>query len=179
MGPVIEKHTIRLERKLVGCSWANAVRITLTVELRKAEACAPYLTIDLEPVGTADDRTYTELSICASIEERARNNRWCDAAFGQCRDEVLKHFSKRPGVAELVAIWDRWHLKGLNAGTRAQNEAIADVGGPDWYGSALARLVKRGIDEDRGYRFGSAWLVEQIPADVLDELRALCAKLGG
>lgn len=86
----------------------------------------------------------------------------------------------RSKVARLAAIWDRWHLNDMQAGTPAQMDCLraANPDGerkPDYYGWAKATLGAAGLDPDpaTGYVYGTKWLSETIPAEIIDELRAM------
>lgn len=65
-------------------------------------------------------------------------------------------------VEQLRAVWDEWHLNDMRAGCSHQRAAKWDpqtsVGKPC---------------PECGYRYGSAWLFEEVPADVLEFLRGL------
>lgn len=88
----------------------------------------------------------------------------------------------RAMVARLAAIWGRWHLNDCQAGTPAQMAWIREHegerdgrDGTGWYHWATAGLSAAGLNPDMsagGYLFGSAWLYEEVPAEVLAELRA-------
>lgn len=81
-------------------------------------------------------------------------------------------------VEALCDLWDRWHLNDLRAGTETQDAMLASLkmnGQP-----YEARCLALGdFIEDRGYRYGSAWLYEPIPDDVLAELVRLLDALDG
>lgn len=65
-------------------------------------------------------------------------------------------------VEQLRAVWDEWHLNDMRAGCVHQRAAKWDpqtsVGKPC---------------PECGYRYGWAWLFEEVPADVLEFLRGL------
>jgi len=149
----------------------SIVRVVLRTEKKP---CAPGLTIDLEPVPGG---TYTELSVCCDIHKKERG-RWLAVGGGQAHEELLATFGARHGVARLVELWRRWHLNGMRAGTRVQEAFLrehpsAAVYPESHYELALEALAKAGLSPDRGYKYGQAWLVELLPADVLNELAAL------
>lgn len=66
-------------------------------------------------------------------------------------------------VKSLLAIWDEWHLNGMNAASDEQREA-------GWTYETHA-----GQADSNGYKIGSAWLARQLPEDVLAELARLRA----
>jgi hypothetical protein len=70
-------------------------------------------------------------------------------ACGQITDDVP--------AGPVRDLWQRWHLNGMRSHCDHQNRAIAwDVVAPC---------------EATGYRAGTAWLFETVPADVLDMIR--------
>lgn len=83
-------------------------------------------------------------------------------------------------VDALRSAWDRWHLNDMNAGTPEQMEYLRSHGGPMEYGAACDTLKAAGIltvpdprDPSRSYTYGSAWLSEPVPEDVLSVLASL------
>ena len=97
---------------------------------------------------------------------------------GQCREYLDDLTNTRPGldIAELARIWDRWHLNDMRAGSPAQEAWLRDNGrrGHD-YSDTCARLAEAGLNPDptTGYRYGSAWLSEPLPDDVVAFIDAL------
>lgn len=85
-------------------------------------------------------------------------------------------------VTRLFNLWNRWHLNDMQAGTPKQMEALRDAFGSQSYShdQALEVLDNEGILVDRDYlhngkpyRYGSAWLHEDVPEHVLQWLRNL------
>lgn len=107
-------------------------------------------------------------------------------ACGQCQDSFracmnLGGFTYAKGMTKeklrrLLDIWDEHHLNGMQSGTRQQmailkeNEINSDERKGDWYTWACGVLKDRGLLEDRGYKFGSAWLFKQVPKKILLEV---------
>lgn len=90
-------------------------------------------------------------------------------------------------MTRLLEVWDRWHLNDLTAGTPKQEEFIRE-----WkkthrydYVDACHALVMADLladydywppdenGEKKGYRYGSAWLTERVPDDVVEWLFGL------
>jgi hypothetical protein len=96
--------------------------------------------------------------------------------YGQCKDEAKEFIPVR-----LYEVWDRWHLNYMRAGTpaqekylREQNEYIVSFGGePMDYDSCCECLAEKNLLVDNGYRYGSAWLKEDLPQEVIDYVSAL------
>lgn len=88
-------------------------------------------------------------------------------------------------LSKLIAIWDRWHLNGMRAGSPRQeewlrNNPVTAVYPASYYDMAVAALNEAGLQPDaehlidgRPYSYGSAWLHEELPDEVLDFLRSL------
>lgn len=81
----------------------------------------------------------------------------------------------------LATVWGRWHLNDMRAGTAAQmahlrlspKDAYRETHPGNWYGWACERLDAANLLNDNGYRFGSAWLREDVPEAVLSFLHGL------
>lgn len=107
---------------------------------------------------------------------------------GQCIDEVRKVTDPAKGLsradlARLVEIWDRWHLNDMRAGCEHQRRWGWDtmhllehrVSDRSPYSglrqeNARSRAFRR-ISRPCpacGYSYGSAWLREELPQDVID-----------
>ncbi len=162
------------------------VKVELDVRIQVKEAVSPQRTIDWDPIVV-----YRELSISAEICRRSTPGaRWRDSCFGQCRGEVREHADRleghqRDALLELLHIWERWHLNGLNAGMRPQRDALQSEarGNPGVleYSAACKYLSSLDLLEygRSKYTYGSAWLVEPLPEDVEQTVRTLCRMLGG
>ena len=91
---------------------------------------------------------------------------------GQCIDDCKGIIPE-----QLVSVWERWHLNDMRAGTPKQTEAIDKVSCTfdrlNWYAQACEYLKSIDLYEDNGYRYGSAWLREEIPSSVVDYIASL------
>lgn len=105
-------------------------------------------------------------------------------------------------LTRFLDVWDEWHLNDLTAGSPAQREHLAtfpqdawrewikdccpgkvtDSRYPSHYDWALTVLSEAGLHPDESfkhpvtgkpYRYGSAWLRREVPADVLTFLASL------
>lgn len=144
---------------------SNATELELTLRWHEGSA----QTTDLEPV-----EGYWSLSICGGIWDSRETDL---VACGQNVDEVAGFFPGDARVQRIKAIWDRWHLNDIKAGTRAQSEFLDNwlkqSGERYDYTKVCVALDTAGLLVDRGYKYGSAWLVEVVPAEVLLEVRGL------
>ena len=95
--------------------------------------------------------------------------------------EYLTKDNPAPGFTRkdcfrLKQAWQRWHLNDMRAGTPKQEEAIrrwrSTTDDPS-YDAACKMLESIDLLFDNGYRYGTAWLKEKVPLDVLEWLFSL------
>lgn len=139
--------------------------VRVVVELRRHDCHSGQRTIDLTPVETP----YLELAISGSEHIGRREG----GSFGKIVDLVRKCGGGHADVNRLCDIWDRWHLNGLNAGTQEQRPVANGHG----YDATCNALKAAGLLVDRGYTYGSAWLLERLPEEIVAEVKALCQRL--
>lgn len=106
--------------------------------------------------------------IVMSLTEPGTNAEWVTFADGWDLEKARA----------FLAVWDRWHLNDMQAGDpeqRAYLRANPVEARGDHYTAACAALAAAGLHPNpaTGYRYGSGWLREEVPADVLDYLRNL------
>lgn len=107
----------------------------------------------------------------------ANGNR--DLRYRDCMSagQNVEDLRKVPGprAARIASLWDRWHLNGMKAACAHQQAEVdriyREMPGYDRDGERWNAL--RRITCPEGYAYGSAWLYEPIPDDVLAELRQL------
>ena len=156
-------------------------RIKLQLEIRKHVAATHKRTIDMQKA----PKEYHELSICGDIRES------CGGGSGGQNCDSIRDLIKVSGnmelkgegtlgdLLEILDIWDRWHLNDMHAGTRKQEAAIEAwkaEGNKYDYTEAKVALVRKGLDNDLGYSYGSAWLLEVLPPETEARVVALFAK---
>lgn len=126
---------------------------------------------------------YTELSIRGSIWNRLHTDCLCG---GQCLDTIAEYrdqLSEPELFDELYKLWKNYHLNDMHAGTPEQEQAIAEweAEGNRYEYKAVCEMLKgKGLYEvnytglsigrrydNEPYRYGSAWLVQPLPGDVL------------
>jgi len=136
--------------------------------------CAAYLTLEIR-----DRDGGPEVSICGEVWNHIKSD---IVMGGQCVDTIAEAFGNRPKLARIVELWRRWHLNHLRAGSAAQEAWLranpldpASYAYPkSHYEVAGAALAAAGLNPDAdGYKYGTAWKREEVPAEVLGELRAL------
>ena len=118
------------------------------------------------------------------------NNTHTDHISGGQNLDHLNEYAAIRAVAEFREVYDLWkkyHLNGMTAGSPAQESAIkeykaenAKQGKRYDYTEACEFLKARGLLDDEGYiyegkpyRYGSAWLVTEIPEADKSRIRAL------
>jgi len=92
--------------------------------------------------------------------------------WGQIYDEVREIIPAR-----LYEIWKRWHLNDMRAGTFVQEEILrqAKASGVELndYDDTCNYLQRFDALVDDGYKYGSKWLKEELPREVVDYVYAL------
>ena len=92
--------------------------------------------------------------------------------WGQIYDEV-----KEIIPARLYEIWRRWHLNDMRAGTFVQEEILrqAKASGIEFndYDDTCNYLQRFDALVDDGYKYGSKWLKEELPKEVVDYVYCL------
>lgn len=114
-------------------------------------------------------------------------------ARGSCGQIIMddwKFLNYAPGwsaklVEQFRAVWEEWHLNDMVAGSPDQMAWISanplDYKYPkSWYSVYSDALRNAGLNPDpnylhkgKPYKFGSAWLRKEIPADVIAFLESL------
>ena len=144
-------------------------------------------------VGTGEDgRVFVEvqyrqdgrLSITGVVGPKSNGD--ARGGCGQIRDSVrdVPHLAgdwTPDMITRLVAVWDRWHLNDMQAGSPRQRAWLerfpVNVTYPtSHYVVASERLAAADLNPDMshgGYVYGSAWLREEVPAGVIAFLAGL------
>ena len=82
-------------------------------------------------------------------------------------------------IAQFLDVWEKWHLNDMRAGSPAQRAHLATLQYPGYsatrshYEWACDELRAVGLHPDAGYLYGSSWLREDVPDDVVAFLFAL------
>lgn len=125
------------------------------------------------------------LSIHGVIGPKSNGNAF--GAAGQIQEELDRVVPGKgwdaESVKKLQKVWDRWHLNDLRAGSPKQMlflESLEANEEPVDYENAVKAMKEAGIYEDadfiyegKPYRYGSAWLKKEVPAEVLEWLQRL------
>lgn len=136
--------------------------IVVTLELR-----------EVRNTGQTVDHAYitspmTEVSLTGERGSKYAPGRSIQSG-GQIREDLAEITRPAPGwsleeIQELAELWERWHLNTMRAACAHMPE------------DAHARWDRRERVEcsaGSGYTYGSAWLTELVPGDVVDRLRHL------
>ena len=108
-------------------------------------------------VEITDRNGYPELSICGDIWNNLHTN---IIMGGQCLDTILGYFPRSAKVQRIVEVWERWHLNGMHAECEHQRAL-----GWTWTTHPGEPCP------ECGYKLGSAWLREDLPAEIIEEVR--------
>jgi hypothetical protein len=113
----------------------------------------------------------TELSICGNIWNPRETDIY---SCGQNIDTIAEYIHS-PKMRRIKEIWEQWHLNGMRAGTPIQEKAVKE-----WrnktnnhsfaYTEICEYLKSINLYEVDGYKYGSAWLMEPLPQDIIDEV---------
>ncbi len=161
--------------KLVKTFENDSVRVEVTMELRERDDSRGYKDIYGNKV-----TSFVELSLVGEVWYKTSNGRLLHESHscGQIRSELSKAFSENADVQELCALWERWHLNGMRAGNAKQNEFLAmefTATNPYTYNKACKALKNAGLYEHEGYKYGHAWLCEELPEEVIKRVREIMA----
>lgn len=175
--------------KLGKIAYTNANRkaneVEVTMELRKRGGEDTFIIDRKTGEKTIIGKTprYVELSICGNIWNARRSHAVCS---GQCLDTIAEYrdqLSEPEVFDELYRLWKGYHLNGMHAGTPEQEAAIEEwkaAGNRYDYTAACEMLKERGLYEvnytglsvgrryeNEPYKYGHAWLVQELPGKVL------------
>ena len=143
---------------------ANAVEID--IELR-------------DRVNNRTGETYKEFSVTGSIWNHIHTDIYCG---GQCLDTIAKYIKGNEEFDFVYDMWKKYHLNGLHAGTRQQEDALKQAVaegklksyGANNYTESCEYLKSIGLYEvevnGQPYKYGSGWLHENIPEEDLERI---------
>lgn len=119
----------------------------------------------------------------SGVEGPSKNGQ-CHGSWGQLvmhyrtKDEIdsIARCWSYKDTKKFFELWDRWHLNHMRAGTSKQEKYLWEHAGErDGYTEQLKLLIDVGLnpDSDNGYVYGSQWLYEEVPEDVLQFFKNL------
>lgn len=121
------------------------------------------------------------LSICGSIWNSLHTD---IVSGGQNIDEIASLFPHNERVQRVKEVWKRWHLNDLKAGSPKQeeylkNNPITSSYPESHYEKTCKVLAKKGLNPDpdyicsgKPYEYGSAWLKEKLPLEIIKEVES-------
>lgn len=129
------------------------------------------------------------LSLTGEIRERKAG--WKVVNAGQCLKSLVEMYPCNPLMQSIAAVWERWHLNDMRAGCEHQRaEKWEDIPvDPDQPKDAYLitkgytgwnMMIWKPYDQGGflnkpcptcGYGYGSKWLFEKLPQDVLDTIQ--------
>ncbi len=116
--------------------------------------------------------TFDVLSISGDSAQRTKGRPRWDSA-GQIYDSIEM---PTPNLKKIITIWKKWHLNDLTAGSKRQEDALNKWRGrpKGWsYDEDVQFLKKKRLYNDKGYKYGSAWLVRPLPSKVKSDIKKL------
>lgn len=132
---------------------------------------------------------YVEFTASGYIWNTKKTDIYCG---GQCLDTMFEFLKGNADFRKVYGWWKAYHLNGMHAGTPEQEQAIAAwkaKGNMYDYTAACDYLKGIGLYEveytgkstgrmydNEPYRYGSAWLIQDIPEDVVREMEEFIQK---
>ena len=111
------------------------------------------------------------------------NSRHTDIIMGgQCLDDIQPYMRGKPLFAEIVELWKKHHLNGMNPGTPKQMQCIKDhkdeINENDgWYIKELNLLNKYNMDvvewQGKPHKYGTGWIYRPIPEPDLSRIKEI------
>jgi hypothetical protein len=111
------------------------------------------------------------LSVCGTVWKPNRSDAFIG---GQCADTLEAWLPEHPLLARIVPVWRRWHCNDMRAGDAMQEAFLRErpLPGVDGYAARCAALEGAGLLVHDGYWYGSAWVREELPAEVMAEVES-------
>lgn len=140
--------------------------------------------VDVEIKLTETEDGKQRLSICGNVW----NSRKTDLhAGGQCYETIRELFPNNDKVKRIVEIWERWHLNDMNAGCEHQralgwgkDTVVLKDGSTKGTGWLNESEHPQGVlckpCPECGYKYGTKWMYEAIPQEIIDELISLTSE---
>lgn len=149
---------------------ADGLRMFVTLSLRQDKRKGEATSIEHVKI----PRPLT-LSVMGGTVDRRRDFESCGQVVDHLRTTVPDPKSSwtQADIDSLVAIWERWHLNDLNAGCVHQPPESIVYETNSHYGYRQPDLENTPRCPETGYKWGSDWLAEVVPDDVLVEFHRL------
>ena len=96
--------------------------------------------------------------------------------WGQCLDKAQKELNiKNPVMVEIVRLWKLYHLNDMKAGDKEQEKAVKEYTKNNSYDyeKVCEYLESKNLLVHNNYKYGSAWLKEEIPQKDIEKIKEL------
>jgi len=138
----------------------------------KATSCDVELEITLRPKSATDDRIV--FSIMSSVWKPNRSD---IIAGGQLRGDDLRGYIAvrligKEKLNRILQVCDEWHLNDMKPGCEHQRASASHQA---WFGGwSDYSGVRMGYPRCQccGYSYGSKWLFEEMPAELIEEIKS-------
>jgi hypothetical protein len=135
-----------------------------------------YETLAILPVSKLAPVTY-KFTYSLSLYRNGRTDLspYCSGR-GKDVESAMDSEALKPIIRELNECLEHWHLNDMQSGTKQQQAAVKLwqrlTGEKYSYDQALMKLDSIGLDKDRGYKYGSLWLLKPINEDLKKVLKS-------
>ena len=99
-------------------------------------------------------------------------------SFGQNLDEMYRLNGDNYLFRRIYKYWKKYHRNDLQAGTQQQTEILKKCPSTD-YDDRCEFLKKNDLYVDRGYTYGTKWLTQVIPDNIVSEIKKLIIEVRG
>ena len=99
-------------------------------------------------------------------------------SFGQNLDEMYRLNGDNYLFRRIYKYWKKYHLNDLQAGTLEQTEILKKCESTD-YDDQCEFLKEHDMYVDRGYTYGTKWLTQVIPDNIISEIKKLITEVRG
>ena len=127
------------------------------------------------------DRPSTDWSTLEKVESAytfSASGEISNDSFGQNLDEIYRLNSDNYFFRRIYKYWKKYHLNDLRAGTQQQTKILKNCKSTD-YDDRCKFLKEHDMYVDRGYTYGSKWLTQIIPDNVVSEIKKLIIEVRG
>lgn len=150
--------------------YRTRLRVSVGIRIERLERRETYETTTHETVTGPLDLTVTSSVWTPSASDILTGGATREPIRELARTGKPGRFWRPEGLEALASIGDRWHLNAMRAAC-AHQTVVYEEGR---YGRQ-ASLTETPPCPETGYRYGTSWLVEMLPDDVVTELRGLLA----
>ena len=127
------------------------------------------------------DRPSTDWSTLEKVESAytfSASGEISNDSFGQNLDEIYRLNGDNYFFRRIYKYWKKYHLNDLRAGTQQQTKILKNCESTD-YDDRCKFLKEHDLYVDRGYTYGTMWLTQMIPKDVVRQIKKLIIEVRG